>query len=85
MEELEKLLKKIIESIAIVPDVIKIDVTNGGSAIVYKINVDEKDIGSIIGKNGRTIQSIRNIIGAVASKHKVRTYLQVVDEKGGIL
>lgn len=44
-------------------------VTNGNK-ITIEIKLDKENMGKVIGKNGKLITSIRNIINSLASKNK---------------
>ncbi len=47
--------------------------------IVFRIKVAQPDIGKIIGKQGRTAQSMRVLLSAVAAKTGKRAILEVED------
>ena len=49
------------------------------SSINLKLSVDKEDMGLIIGKEGRIIKSIRNLLKAKAIKEDVRTNLELVE------
>jgi len=41
--------------------------------------VANEDIGKIIGKQGRTVQAIRTILGAASAKMKKRSSLEIIE------
>ena len=43
---------------------------------IYKIHANQEDIGKVIGKNGRIIRAIRDLVKLMATKHNV--YVDVV-------
>jgi len=47
---------------------------------VYQIRLHPEDSGRIIGRSGKTIQSIRGLVIASAEKHRVRADVEVVRE-----
>jgi predicted RNA-binding protein YlqC (UPF0109 family) len=49
------------------------------NSIIVRIKVDEADIGKIIGKKGRTAQSLRTLLSAVAAKSGKRAILEIED------
>jgi len=61
------------------PDAVQISEEENDNKIVFKIRVDQTDVGKIIGKQGRTAQSIRVLLSAVAAKHGKRAILEVED------
>ncbi len=47
--------------------------------LIFKIKVDEADVGKIIGKKGRTAQAVRVLLSAVAAKQGKRAIFEVLD------
>ena len=47
--------------------------------IVLEIRCADGDVGKLIGRGGRTIQSLRTVIRAVASRQDERVLVDVVD------
>ncbi|MDC3958289.1 MULTISPECIES: KH domain-containing protein [Polyangium] len=44
-----------------------------------ELSVAREDIGKVIGKDGRTAQSIRALLNAAASKAGLRAHLDILD------
>ena len=44
-----------------------------------ELQVAREDIGKVIGKDGRTAQSIRTVLNAAASKAGRRAHLDIID------
>ena len=65
-------MKEFIETIAkqLVDDPSTVVVTEEEveGRIVFKIKVDKREVGKLIGKQGRTAQSLRTILSAIAAK-----------------
>lgn len=47
--------------------------------IVYKISAPQDQIGRVIGKNGKTINAIKNILKVRAVKDNVRIDIQIAE------
>jgi len=77
-------MRNLIELIAkaLVDKTEKVMVTEimGAQSTVIELRVAKEDIGKIIGKQGRTIQSIRTILNAAATKKKKRCVLELIDQ-----
>ncbi|MBI4064786.1 KH domain-containing protein [Candidatus Gottesmanbacteria bacterium] len=58
------------------PDDIIIDELKEENRTVFTIHVNHEDMGKIIGKSGRVIKAIRDVIKILASKQN--TYVDVV-------
>jgi predicted RNA-binding protein YlqC (UPF0109 family) len=74
-EFLEYVAKHLVDN----PDAVHISEEEKDNKIIFKIKVDQADIGKIIGKQGRTAQSMRVLLSAVAAKLGKRALLEVED------
>ncbi len=76
-------LKELIKAIAIElvdhPDQVVVTEIAGESSIVIELRVAKEDVGKVIGKEGRTAQSMRTILSAVSTKLGRRAHLDIVD------
>jgi len=48
--------------------------------IVFRLKLPPEQIGKIIGKEGRTIEAIRNLLSAAAARTGQKVLLQIVEE-----
>lgn len=69
---MKEFLEYIIKEIVTKPESIVIDEVKEEGISIYKIHAAEEDMGLLIGKEGRTIKSIRNMAKAKAIKDDVR-------------
>ncbi len=74
-EFLEYVAKQLVDN----PDSVQITEEEKDNKVIFKIKVAQSDIGKIIGKQGRTAQSIRVLLSAVAAKSGKRAILEVED------
>jgi hypothetical protein len=44
------------------------------------VHVDPADVGKVIGRNGKVITAIRQIVSAIASKKQQKAFVKVVTE-----
>lgn len=72
-------LHYIISSIVEKPDAVVIDETTDNGLVNLTIHVDPSDMGKVIGKEGKVIRSIRNIMKVKAMKHNVRISVSIAD------
>lgn len=75
-EFIEYLLKQIVSK----PESIEVQESNTGDIFQYLIKVDPSEMGLVIGKEGRTIRSLRALAKAKAIKDNVRINLELVDD-----
>ena len=76
-------LKELIRAIAVElvdhPDQVDVTEIAGRHNSVIELRVAKDDIGKVIGKEGRTAQSMRTILTAVSTKLGRRAHLDIVD------
>jgi predicted RNA-binding protein YlqC (UPF0109 family) len=53
----------------------------GNSERILELKVAPEDIGKVIGKQGRNVQSIRVILGAAGMKLKKRFILEIIEKE----
>ncbi|MFC1890819.1 KH domain-containing protein [Thermodesulfobacteriota bacterium] len=61
------------------PDEVKVNEIQGAHTSVIELKVAKEDIGKIIGKQGRTAQSLRTILNAASTKEKRRCTLEILE------
>ena len=61
------------------PDEVEVVEVPGARFPRSELSVARDDIGKVIGKYGRTAQSIRTLLAAAASKSGRRAHLDIVD------
>lgn len=72
----ETLVKLVVDE----PDSVRVNETKDRGAIVYNVQVSSSDVGRVIGKDGRVISCIRQVVGAAGAKARLRTYVKVPTE-----
>ncbi len=76
-------LKELIHAIATElvdhPDQVTVTEVGGDNNTVIELRVAKDDIGKVIGKEGRTAQSMRTLLTALATKVGRRAHLDIVD------
>ncbi len=61
------------------PEEVEVDEVPGDHNTVIELHVAKDDIGKVIGKEGRTAQSMRTLLTALAQKLGRRAHLDIVD------
>jgi len=72
-EFVEYIAKELVDN----PDAVQVTEELRDDKLVFILKVNEKDVGKIIGKKGRTATAIRVLLSAVAAKHGKRGILEV--------
>jgi len=61
------------------PDQVVVTEIAGDNNSLIELRVAKEDIGKVIGKEGRTAQSMRTLLTAVSTKLGKRAHLDIVD------
>ena len=77
MAHLVELTELLVRSIVREPDAVSVHDAERNGMPVLVINVDERDRGAVIGRQGRTIKAIETIIEAAAGGSEQRPGLDV--------
>lgn len=73
------LIEYIATSLVDQPDQVKVHEVVGEKATILELSVAEEDLGKIIGRHGRTLKSIRNILFAAGIKANKRVVLELIE------
>ena len=75
------LLEYIVKNLVTSPEQVEIIETQNDSRIILKVKVAKADMGRVIGKEGRIIRSIREIIYAYAMKDLKKVSVDIEESK----
>lgn len=76
---LADLVSLVARSLVDYPERVVVRETEGDRNPRIELQVAREDIGKVIGKDGRTAQSIRTLLHAAANKAGKRAFLDIVD------
>ena len=77
---LEAFLTDVLKPLLDHPEALRVETEDKGRARALTIHADPADIGRIIGKSGRTIQSLRTLCQVAGEKAGLRVDVEVHDE-----
>jgi hypothetical protein len=75
----KEIVEMICKSLVDNPDDVKVNQIDGEQTSILELTVHQSDIGKVIGKQGRTAQSIRTLISAIGMKEKKRYNLEILE------
>lgn len=78
---MKDILLKLVRSIVEDEDAITVEENEADGVITLNLSVAKNDMGKIIGKEGRVIRSIRNVMKIPAIKQDKRVQITLLDEK----
>ena len=76
---LKELITTIAQALVDDPDSVEVTEIEGDHNSLIELKVAKNDIGKVIGKDGRTAQSMRTILAAASIKLGRRAHLDIVD------
>jgi hypothetical protein len=77
----KELLEYIVKNLVANKDVVQVEENTIGENLVLRLKVAKEDMGRVIGKEGRIIRSIREIINAYASKNHEKVAVEIEEIK----
>ena len=87
-ESVKGLLASCITELIDHPDDLKVEVRQEGESndeagytVFADIKVNQEDVGKIIGRQGRTIKSLRTLARALGARHGARVEVEIIEEE----
>ena len=76
---MKDLILEIVKSMVDQPNQVSINEIEGGHTVVLELIEAERNLGKVIGRQGRHTQAIRTIAGAVAGKARKNYVLEIIE------
>ena len=76
---MKELLEIVIKNLVDIPEDVSITEKNNEKSICYEVKVAKRDMGKVIGKQGKMAKSIRTVMKAVAVKEHKKITVEFVD------
>ncbi len=76
---MKDLVEAIVKALVDCPDAVSVREISGEYVTVFELTVADSDIGKVIGRQGRTAKSIRQILGAAGMKLKRRFNFEILE------
>lgn len=78
--EVSELISAVVSPLITMPDELTIDTVDDARFTTYNLSLNRKDIGRVIGKQGRVAQAIRTLIYGIRLDNGKRIRLNIVDK-----
>lgn len=77
-DEVQELLETIIKKLAKTnPSAVKVSKRIDELGVLYSVDMDQRDAGLVIGRNGAVIGAVRTIIKSIAAKQKIAANIKL--------
>ena len=76
---MEQLLKFLVESLVDDKSAVQLSREDDERSVTFRVKVAENDIGKVIGKNGKTANSIRTILKSVSAREHKKIFVKFED------
>jgi len=76
---MKKLLTDILSHVVEHPSDVNLTEVQGAKTLVYELKCNAEDVGKVIGKQGKTVGAIRNLLTALSGRDGKRTVLEVIE------
>jgi len=79
MADMKEILETIILSLVEDKSAVQIEEKNNEKTISFEVKVADKDMGKVIGKEGKVAKSIRTVMKAVAGRERKKVSIEFVE------
>ncbi len=76
---MKELIEMIAKALVDNPNEVRVAEVVGEQTTVFELRVAQSDLGKVIGKQGRTADAIRTLLGAAGMKLRKRFYLEIIE------
>lgn len=77
-EVLENLVKAMVDN----PDDVQVERDVDEMGVLLTLHVNDEDMGTLIGRQGRTAQALRTVLRVVGAKNNARVNLKLAEPEG---
>jgi predicted RNA-binding protein YlqC (UPF0109 family) len=77
--DISELVRFLAVSLVDHPEEVNVVLVEERNASVYELEVDEEDLGKVIGRGGKTAKAIRTLVNAVAPRSRKRVIVEILE------
>lgn len=78
----QEFVESVVKSIVEKPEKVAVKRTIDERGVLIELKVDASDMGSVIGKEGRTAKALRTLLRVIGAKNNARVNLKIVEPEG---
>jgi predicted RNA-binding protein YlqC (UPF0109 family) len=72
----------VVKALVEVPDDVKVSRTVDEMGVLITLQVNQKDMGTVVGRSGNTAKAIRTLLRVVGMKNSARVNLKILEPEG---
>ena len=76
---MKEFIEYVVKALVDHPEEVAVTQIDGEKTVIFELRCNPGDIGTVIGKSGRTIKSIRTLLGSAAAKANLRAMLEIIE------
>ena len=77
---MKEFLQFVVQQLVNNPNAVEVRETRDDMASILELRVAKEDLGRVIGKQGRTVKSLRIVLNAVASRTNRKVVLEIIED-----
>ncbi|MBU8897076.1 RNA-binding protein [Corallococcus sp. H22C18031201] len=78
---MEPLLTYLAKALVDQPDQVSLRISEADGGQLFELKVAPEDVGKVIGRDGRTVNALRTLLGAAAQKQGQKVRLEILDDR----
>ncbi len=79
LKSMEEFLRYLVRNLVDKPDEVKVVCKEGDRSLILEIQVDKEDIAKVVGRGGKTIQSLRTLASIVSTRLGRKAHVVLVE------
>lgn len=76
---MKQLIETIVKPLVDFPEEVDVQVVEEERRVIYKLSVNQSDMGKVIGKQGRVAKAIRTVVYAAGASQQKKIYLEICE------
>ncbi|MDD3190090.1 MAG: KH domain-containing protein [Candidatus Pacebacteria bacterium] len=80
----QEFVEFVVKSIVDHPDEVNIERTVDEMGVLISLKINPEDMGQVIGRQGSTAKSIRNLLRVIGAKNNARVNFKIVEPEGSL-
>ncbi len=76
---MRSVLLTLLQALVDEPDALELTELHGENTTYFELRCAPRDVGSVIGKNGKTVSAVRTLVSALAMREERQAVFEVIE------